>query len=129
MIMMRGGVPADFKSFFTSRCAARESLRRWIRTARTKPLVDSAPTATVSLPVMRTAPEKRGPSTTRSSHQSIFAVSCAAGYPTRANHVIVLDAPVQSHNSSFRDATGSESRFHVSSPDVDLAPASCGAVT
>ncbi|MEY9523346.1 hypothetical protein ABIF70_004487 [Bradyrhizobium japonicum] len=26
MIITRGGVPADFKSFFLSRCAARESL-------------------------------------------------------------------------------------------------------
>lgn len=43
--MTRGGVPADFKSFFMSRCSARQSLRRWIRTARTKPLVDSAPRA------------------------------------------------------------------------------------
>ncbi|MBP2435008.1 hypothetical protein M2209_008961 [Bradyrhizobium elkanii] len=45
MIITRGGVPADFKSFFMSRWAARESLRRWIKTSRTKPfwLVDSAP--------------------------------------------------------------------------------------
>lgn len=37
MIITRGGVPADFKSFFMSRWAARESFRRWIRMARTKP--------------------------------------------------------------------------------------------
>ncbi|MHC2519492.1 hypothetical protein ACVMHW_005374 [Bradyrhizobium diazoefficiens] len=38
----RRGVPADFKSFFLSRCAARESLPRWIKTSRTKPFWSTA---------------------------------------------------------------------------------------
>ena len=32
MIMTRGGMIADFRSLFMSRCAARVSLRRWTRT-------------------------------------------------------------------------------------------------
>src|SRR5580692_735753 len=44
VIMTRGGVTADFRSFLMSRCAARLSLRRWTKTSRTKPiLIDRAP--------------------------------------------------------------------------------------
>ncbi len=37
VIITRGGMKADFNSFFMSRCAARVSLRRWIKTSSTKP--------------------------------------------------------------------------------------------
>lgn len=42
VIITRGGMPADFKSFFMNRCAVRESLRRWIKTSRTKPFWSTA---------------------------------------------------------------------------------------
>jgi hypothetical protein len=37
VIMTRGGVTADLRSFLINRCAARLSLRRWTGTSRTKP--------------------------------------------------------------------------------------------
>ena len=37
VIITRGGVTADFKIFFMSRCVARVSLRRWTKTSSTKP--------------------------------------------------------------------------------------------
>ncbi|MGY4280987.1 hypothetical protein ACVWXO_000207 [Bradyrhizobium sp. LM2.7] len=42
VIMTRGGVLPNFKGFLTSRRAARESLRRWIKTSRTRPFWSTA---------------------------------------------------------------------------------------
>ena len=52
MIMTRGGVTADFKSFLMSCCAARLSLRRWTKTSRTKPFRSAARHSQYSSPAI-----------------------------------------------------------------------------